>query len=166
MQIQSSNSQAQVYFCKMRMLIQRVSTASVKVNGETISAIEKGICVFLGITHQDSTADIDWLTSKLVNMRIFNDENGKMNLALPEVGGEVLVISQFTLHAQTIRGNRPSFTEAAKPEIALPLYHLFIDQLSEKLGKTVKSGIFGADMDVHILNQGPVTLWLDSKNKE
>jgi D-aminoacyl-tRNA deacylase len=148
------------------MLIQRVSSASVKVNGETISAIEEGFCVFLGITHQDSTADIDWLTSKLVKMRIFNDENGKMNLALKDINGQVLVISQFTLHAQTIRGNRPSFTEAAKPELALELYQTFLVQLSKKLGKPVRSGIFGADMDVHILNQGPVTLWLDSKNKE
>ncbi|TNE75964.1 MAG: D-tyrosyl-tRNA(Tyr) deacylase [Bacteroidetes bacterium] len=148
----------------MRALIQRVSRASVSVNNEIVGAIDQGLMVLLGIAHDDSTNDIDWLVGKITNMRIFSDEEGKMNLSVQDVKGQILVVSQFTLHASTKKGNRPSFIEAARPEIAIPLYEKF----KTELGKIVPiaSGEFGADMKVSLINDGPVTIWLDSQNKE
>jgi D-aminoacyl-tRNA deacylase len=150
----------------MRILVQRVSAASVEIDGMIVSEIEKGICVFLGITHLDTIKDADWLSSKLSTLRIFNDGNGKMNLSLGDVDGSVLLISQFTLYAKTKKGNRPSFIAAAQTDMALKLYHYFLDSLSKKLEKTVKSGVFGADMDVKFVNHGPLTIWIDSQNRE
>lgn len=148
----------------MRALIQRVSRASVSVNNEIVGAIDQGLMVLLGIAHDDSMNDIDWLVGKIANMRIFSDEEGKMNLSVQDVKGQILVVSQFTLHASTKKGNRPSFIEAARPEIAIPLYEKF----KTELGKIVPiaSGEFGADMKVSLINDGPVTIWLDSQNKE
>lgn len=148
----------------MRALIQRVSRASVSVNNEIVGAIDQGLMVLLGIAHDDSINDIDWLVGKITNMRIFSDEEGKMNLSVQDVEGQILVVSQFTLHASTKKGNRPSFIEAARPEIAIPLYEKF----KTELGKIVPiaSGEFGADMKVSLINDGPVTIWLDSQNKE
>lgn len=148
----------------MRALIQRVSRASVSVNNEIVGAIDLGLMVLLGIAHDDSINDIDWLVGKIANMRIFSDEEGKMNLSVQDVKGQILVVSQFTLHASTKKGNRPSFIEAARPEIAIPLYEKF----KTELGKVVPiaSGEFGTDMKVSLINDGPVTIWLDSQNKE
>ncbi len=148
----------------MRVLLQRVSEASVKIEGEINGQIDQGLLLLVGICAEDSHDDIDWLIQKIVNMRIFSDENGKMNLSIQDIQGEILVISQFTLHASTKKGNRPSFIDAARPEIAIPLYENFITQL--KLSNlNVQTGIFGADMKVSLVNDGPVTIWLDSKNK-
>ncbi len=148
----------------MRALIQRVSRASVSVNNEIIGAIDQGLTVLLGIADDDSVNDIDWLVGKIANMRIFSDEEGKMNLSVQDVKGQILVVSQFTLHASTKKGNRPSFIEAARPEIAIPLYEKF----KTELGKIVPiaSGEFGADMKVSLINDGPVTIWIDSHHKE
>ena len=150
----------------MRAVIQRVSKASVAVEDKIISRIEQGVLVLLGIEPSDNQEDILWLSRKIVNLRIFNDDEGVMNLSLLEVGGEVIVVSQFTLHASTKKGNRPSYIKAAKPEIAIPLYENFIDQMETDLGKKVGTGIFGADMKVELKNDGPVTIIIDSKNKE
>ena len=150
----------------MRALIQRVKHARVTVNGEIISQIDMGILIFLGIEDADESADIVWLSNKIANLRIFNDKNGVMNISLVDCGGEALVISQFTLHASTKKGNRPSYIKAAKPETAIPLYEEFIAQFSRDLGKEVGSGIFGADMKVELLNDGPVTIIIDTKNRE
>jgi D-tyrosyl-tRNA(Tyr) deacylase len=148
----------------MRILLQRVSEASVKIEGEINGQIDQGLMLLVGICAEDNQVDIDWLIQKIVNMRIFSDENRKMNLSIQDVQGEILVISQFTLHASTKKGNRPSFIDAARPEIAIPLYENFITQL--KLSNlNVQTGIFGADMKVSLVNDGPVTIWLDSKNK-
>lgn len=148
----------------MRILLQRVSEASVKIEGKINGQIDQGLMLLVGICAEDNQDDIDWLIQKIVNMRIFSDENGKMNLSIQDIQGEILVISQFTLHASTKKGNRPSFIEAARPEIAIPLYENFITQL--KLSNlNVQTGIFGADMKVSLVNDGPVTIWLDSKNK-
>ena len=150
----------------MRTLIQRISEASVKIDGKIHSAIQKGLLVFLGIEDADTAEDIDWLTTKIVNLRIFPDENGVMNRSVIEISGEILLVSQFTLHASTKKGNRPSYIKAAKPEIAIPLYKKFCDELCTKLNKKVATGIFGADMKISLTNDGPVTIWIDTKNKE
>lgn len=149
----------------MRIVIQRVSEASVTINNQIVSAINKGLLVFVGIEDRDNKEDIEWLCNKLLNIRIFNDSAGVMNLSIQEVSGEFLIVSQFTLHAATKKGNRPSYIRASKPDVAIPLYQQFIDQL-KKSGIAVKTGEFGADMKVNLLNDGPVTIIMDSKNKE
>ena len=150
----------------MRTVIQRVQSASVTIDGEIKSAIGKGLLIFLGIEDKDSEADIEWLVKKIVNLRIFDDENGVMNRSIIEINGEALVVSQFTLHASTKKGNRPSYIKASKPEKAIPLYNEFCDEMSLALCKTIGTGRFGADMKVGILNDGPVTILIDSQNKE
>lgn len=149
----------------MRALIQRVSEASVTIDGAVKSAIHSGLLLFIGIENADDATDIEWLIRKIVNMRIFEDENDVMNRSLKDVNGELLIISQFTLHASTKKGNRPSYIKAAKPDVAIPLYESFIKAAEQALGKSVGTGTFGADMKVRLLNDGPVTIWLDSKNK-
>ncbi len=150
----------------MRVLIQRVSEASVTIDGSVKSAIGPGLLVLLGIENEDESEDINWLCKKIVQLRIFGDEEGKMNRSVQDINGDILVISQFTLHASTKKGNRPSYIKAARPEVAIPLYESFLDQLSIALGKPVGSGTFGADMKVRLLNDGPVTIWIDSRNRE
>jgi D-tyrosyl-tRNA(Tyr) deacylase len=150
----------------MRVLIQRVAEASVTIEGNVKSAIGPGLLVLLGIETEDATEDIDWLCKKIVQLRIFSDEDDKMNLSVQDIQGQILVISQFTLHASTKKGNRPSYIKAARPEVAIPLYEQFVDQLSIALGQPVGTGEFGADMKVRLLNDGPVTIWIDSKNRE
>lgn len=150
----------------MRAVIQRVSQASVAIDGKIHAQINTGLVVFLGIEDADSKEDIGWLSSKIVNLRIFNDKNGVMNVSVKEMQGAVLLISQFTLHASTKKGNRPSYIKASKPEIAIPLYEKMIKQLSTDFGKEIQTGVFGADMKIELLNDGPVTIVIDSKNKE
>jgi D-tyrosyl-tRNA(Tyr) deacylase len=147
----------------MRILIQRVSEASVKIDNIITSSIHQGLLIFVGIEDADSVEDSEWLAGKVVGLRIFDDENGVMNRSVMDIAGEVLVVSQFTLHAQTKKGNRPSYIKAAKHEIAIPLYEHFCQRLSLKLGKEVKSGTFAADMKVSLVNVGPITIWMDSK---
>jgi len=150
----------------MRAVIQRVTKASVTIEGKINGQIGNGLLVLVGIEDADTNEDIEWLSSKVVNLRIFNDENGMMNISLKDVSGDILLISQFTLHALTKKGNRPSYIKASKPEIAIPLYEKMIRQLENDLGKTIQTGIFGADMKVELLNDGPVTIVIDTKNKE
>ena len=150
----------------MRVVLQRVSRASVSIDNKINAAIKEGILILIGIEDTDTAQDIEWLCNKIVKMRIFNDENGVMNLSLQDIDGEALVISQFTLHASTKKGNRPGYIKAARPEVAIPLYWEFIREFEKSLGKKVGTGIFGADMKVSLLNDGPVTILLDSKNKE
>ena len=150
----------------MRVVIQRVQQASVTVNGLVIGQIQQGLMVLVGIVNEDSQADIEWISSKIVNMRIFEDEQGVMNKSVIDIGGAILLVSQFTLHASTKKGNRPSYIAAAKPEIAIPLYEMLIKQLTNDLGSAIQTGQFGADMKVALVNDGPVTIILDSKNKE
>lgn len=150
----------------MRVIIQRVSEASVTINNLVKSSIAQGFLVLLGITHEDTQEDIEWLTNKIIGLRIFSDANGAMNLSIKDIDGDLLVISQFTLHASTKKGNRPSFLEAARPEVAIPLYENFVSTLSRKRIKEVYTGEFGADMKVRLLNDGPVTITIDSKNRE
>ena len=150
----------------MRAVIQRVSRASVTVEGDKISQIEKGLLILLGVEDSDNQEDIEWLSKKIANLRIFNDEDGVMNRSVLDVGGEAIVVSQFTLHAATKKGNRPSYIRASKPDVAIPIYESFVAQLEKDLGKTVETGIFGADMKVELLNDGPVTIYMDTKNKE
>lgn len=150
----------------MRVVLQRVASASVTVEDKIVGAIQKGIVVLVGIEDADIQEDIDWLVTKITQLRIFGDENGVMNLSVEEVNGDVLVVSQFTLHAATKKGNRPSYIKAARPEVAIPIYEKFVNTLENKLGKKVPTGIFGADMKVALLNDGPVTIIIDSKNKE
>ena len=150
----------------MKAVIQRVSKASVTIGGKVHSEIAEGLLVLLGIEDADTTEDIEWLSGKFVNLRIFNDENGIMNVSVIDKKGEILLVSQFTLHASTKKGNRPSYIKASKPEIAIPIYEKMIKQLSNDLGQTIKTGVFGADMKVELLNDGPVTIVIDSKNKE
>jgi D-aminoacyl-tRNA deacylase len=150
----------------MRAVIQRVSEASVSISGKEKAAIRNGLLVLIGIEETDSNADIEWLSGKIVRLRIFGDENQLMNLSIQEVKGEILVISQFTLFADTKKGNRPSYIRAARPEIAIPIYNTFLDQLFNDLGAPVYSGEFGADMKVKLINDGPVTIFIDTKNKE
>lgn len=149
----------------MITVIQRVSEASVTISGELKSSIGKGLLLLVGIEDADTAEDIDWLTKKIVNLRIFSDEEGKMNLSLLDVQGELLVVSQFTLHAQTKKGNRPSYIKAARPETANPLYELFVKEIST-FGLPVKTGEFGADMQVALINDGPVTILIDTQNKQ
>lgn len=150
----------------MIAVIQRVSEASVKIDGNVKGKIELGFLVLLGITHTDTQEDVQWLSKKIVGLRVFGDEEGKMNLDLQAISGNILLISQFTLHASTKKGNRPSFIEAARPEVAIPLYEKMITQLSQDLGKTIETGEFGADMKVLLVNDGPVTIVIDTKNKQ
>lgn len=150
----------------MRILIQRVSKASVQIDGKIISKIDEGLLILVGIENEDNEDDINFLAKKIVNLRIFDDEKGIMNLSVLDLEGDILVISQFTLHANTKKGNRPSYIKAAKPEISITLYEKFCYVLSEMLHKKVKTGVFGADMKVELINDGPVTIWIDSKNKE
>lgn len=150
----------------MRALIQRTSSASVTVEGEVTGSIGIGLVVLAGIEHEDTHEDAAWLAGKIAQMRIFADEQGKMNLAVRDVGGEVLVVSQFTLHASTKKGNRPSFIRAARPEIAVPLYEAFLALIEAETGKPAQRGRFGADMKVALVNDGPVTIWLDSRARE
>jgi len=150
----------------MRLVIQRVSSAKVKINNTVHSSIASGLLVLLGIEEEDTTEDIAYLVQKLIALRIFSDENGKMNLDLKQMNGELLIVSQFTLFASTKKGNRPSFIRSAKPEKAVPLYEKFISECEKITGKKPKTGVFGADMKVELLNDGPVTIILDSKNKE
>ena len=150
----------------MRAVIQRVSKASVTIDNAIYSQINNGLLVLLGIEDADTIEDIEWLSGKIVNLRIFNDDNGVMNVAVKDIGGDILVVSQFTLHASTKKGNRPSYIKASKPEYAVPMYEKFVQQLSKELGKTVQTGVFGADMKVELLNDGPVTIVIDTKNKE
>lgn len=149
----------------MIAVIQRVSSCSVTIEGAVKSSIGKGLLVLVGIEDADTDEDIDWLSSKVVSIRIFDDAEGVMNLSVLDVGGDVLVVSQFTLHASTKKGNRPSYIKAAKPPIAIPLYEKFVAALQSKLGKPVMTGEFGADMKVSLLNDGPVTIVIDTKNK-
>lgn len=150
----------------MRLVIQRVLEASVTINGEIFISIGNGLMILVGIEEADNDSDVEWLTSKVVKLRIFDDENGVMNRSVLDVDGEILAVSQFTLHALTEKGNRPSYIRAAKPDISLPLYEKFCNVLQQKLGKTVKTGVFGADMKVALINNGPVTILIDSKRRE
>ena len=150
----------------MRAVIQRVSHAGVVVDSKKVSKIGIGLLVLLGIEDADGKEDIEWLSKKIVNLRIFNDEEGVMNLSISDVEGDIIVVSQFTLHALTKKGNRPSYIKASKPEYAIPMYDEFVKELENNLGKKVGTGIFGADMKVELLNDGPVTIVIDTKNKE
>ncbi|MCF6401565.1 D-aminoacyl-tRNA deacylase [Chitinophaga filiformis] len=150
----------------MRAVIQRASKASVTVDGSVTGNIQTGLLVLLGIEDADNTEDITWLSNKIVNLRIFNDEEGVMNRSVKEVNGDILLVSQFTLHAATKKGNRPSYIRASKPDIAIPLYEQMISQLTFDMGKRIATGIFGADMKVELLNDGPVTIIIDTKSKE
>lgn len=150
----------------MKAVIQRVSRASVTIDAKIISEIKTGLLILLGIEDADAKEDVEWLSRKIVNLRIFNDADGVMNQSLLENGGDVIVVSQFTLHASTKKGNRPSYIKAAKPDVAIPLYESFIQQIEKHLSKKVGTGIFGADMKVDLLNNGPVTILIDTKNKE
>lgn len=150
----------------MRAVIQRVAHASVKVDEQVTGQIEKGLLVLIGIEDADTDEDIEWLSGKIVNLRIFNDEAGVMNLSAKEIDGSILLVSQFTLHASTKKGNRPSYSKASKPDFAVPMYEKMILQLENDLGKKIQTGIFGADMKVELLNDGPVTIVMDTKSKE
>lgn len=150
----------------MKAVIQRVSEASVTIEGAKVADIQKGLLVLVGFEDADTNDDLSWMTSKIANLRIFDDENHVMNLSLKDVAGEIIIVSQFTLQASTKKGNRPSYLKAAKPEIAIPLYESFIQQMETELGKKVQTGKFGADMKVAMLNNGPVTIIIDTKNKE
>lgn len=150
----------------MRILIQRVNEASVEIDGDIKSSIKKGLLILVGIENEDTIDDSEWLAGKTIGLRIFDDENGVMNRSVTDVDGEILVVSQFTLHAMTKKGNRPSYIRAAKHEIAIPLYEHFCKSLSQKLEKAVQTGTFAADMKVALVNNGPVTIWIDSRNKE
>lgn len=150
----------------MRAVIQRVTQASVTVDGKITGKIRQGLLVLLGIEDADSMEDLTWLSAKIVNLRVFNDTAGVMNLSVKETGGDILLVSQFTLHASTKKGNRPSYIRASKPDIAIPMYEKMIAQLGSDLGKEVQTGIFGADMKVELLNDGPVTIVMDTQNKE
>lgn len=150
----------------MRVVIQRVSEASVTINTKKVASIQKGLLVLLGIVAEDNQEDIDWLVKKIANLRIFNDEDDVMNKSILDVDGEIIVVSQFTLHAATKKGNRPSYIKAAKPEVAIPLYENFVHSLEKEMNKKVQTGQFGADMKVSLCNDGPVTIVIDTKQKE
>jgi D-aminoacyl-tRNA deacylase len=150
----------------MRVVLQRVSQASVTIEGEKVADIGQGLLLLVGIEDADTTEDIDWLCAKIVKLRVFGDEAGVMNLSVQDIDGDIIVVSQFTLHALTKKGNRPSYIKAARPEVAIPLYEAFVTQLQSDLGKPVQTGCFGADMKVLLLNDGPVTIIFDTKNKE
>lgn len=150
----------------MRALIQRVKKASVTIDNKLYSLINNGLLIFIGICEEDSNEDIDWLTKKIANLRIFDDENGVMNRSVTDIDGEILAVSQFTLMASTKKGNRPSYIKAAKPEISIPLYEKFCTEMEIAANKAIKRGVFGADMKVELLNDGPVTIFMDTKNRE
>ena len=150
----------------MKAVIQRVSESSVTINSDIVAEIQQGLLVLVGIEDADTQEDINWLTSKIANLRIFEDESEIMNLSLKDIDGEMIVVSQFTLHALTKKGNRPSYIKASKPEIAIPLYESFVQQMEIELGKKIQTGQFGADMKVGLVNDGPVTILIDTKNKE
>jgi len=150
----------------MIAVIQRVTEASVEIEKQIKGKIEQGFMILLGIEAEDNLEDIEWLSKKIIGLRIFGDEDGRMNCSLSQIQGNILLISQFTLHASTKKGNRPSFTQAAKPDIAIPLYEKMIQALSTKLGKPIETGEFGADMKIHLVNDGPVTIIIDSKNRK
>jgi D-tyrosyl-tRNA(Tyr) deacylase len=154
------------YYQKMKAVIQRVSQSSVTIEGEVVASIHQGLLILVGIEEADTKEDIEWLSSKIVNLRIFADENGTMNLSVKDVNGDAIIVSQFTLHASTKKGNRPSYIKAAKPDIAIPLYEQFVRQFEKDLEKRVQTGQFGADMKVSLINDGPVTILIDTKNKE
>jgi len=150
----------------MRVVVQRVNEASVTINNEIVSKIGKGLLVLVGVEDEDTQEDINWLCQKITQLRIFDDENGIMNKSIKDINGDLIIVSQFTLHASTKKGNRPSYIKAAKPDIAIPLYESFVSTMEDYLGKSVGKGRFGADMKVQLINDGPVTIWIDSKNKE
>ncbi|MFV5691172.1 D-aminoacyl-tRNA deacylase [Flavobacterium sp. LT1R49] len=150
----------------MKVVIQRVSSASVTIDEKVVAHIQKGLLVLVGIEDSDTQEDSNWLVGKITNLRIFGDENQVMNLSVRDIDGDIIVVSQFTLHASTKKGNRPSYIKASKPEIAIPLYENFVKRLEIELGKKVQTGVFGADMKVLLLNDGPVTIQIDSKNRE
>ena len=150
----------------MRVVIQRVKKANVHIDGKIVSEIEKGLLVLLGICDEDTQEDIDWLTKKIINLRVFDDENGVMNRSMMEIDAEIMIVSQFTLFASCKKGNRPSYIKAAKPEIAIPLYEKFCATTQSMTGKKVATGVFGADMKIELINDGPVTICIDTKNKE
>jgi D-tyrosyl-tRNA(Tyr) deacylase len=150
----------------MKAVIQRVSKASVEINNNIVANINSGLLILIGIEEADSREDIEWLTSKIANLRIFGDEKDVMNLSLKDIDGDVIIVSQFTLHALTKKGNRPSYIKAAKPEIAIPLYEKFVIQMEQEIGKKVQTGQFGSDMKVALINDGPVTIIIDTKNRE
>ena len=150
----------------MKTVIQRVSSASVNISASIVAEIQQGLLVLVGIEDEDTHEDIQWLSQKIVNLRIFSDENDLMNLSVQDINGDIIVVSQFTLHASTKKGNRPSYIKAAKPDIAVPLYQKLISQLETDLGKKIQTGIFGADMKVALINDGPVTIVIDTKNRE
>lgn len=166
MRAKQSKNRDKPLYCVMRAVIQRVSKASVTIDEKIHSAIGNGLLVLLGIEDTDTIEDIEWLSAKIVNLRIFNDEQGIMNLSVKDKNGDILLVSQFTLHASTKKGNRPSYTRASKPDIAVPLYEKMIRQLTADLGTPIKTGEFGADMKVELLNDGPVTIVIDTKSKE
>ena len=150
----------------MKVVIQRVSSASVTIDSKIVAEIQKGLLVLVGIEDADTKEDTNWLCQKIANLRIFGDENDVMNLSVRDIDGEIIVVSQFTLQASTKKGNRPSYIKASKPDVAIPIYEGFVQQLEKELGKKVQTGVFGADMKVSLLNDGPVTIIIDSKNKE
>lgn len=150
----------------MKIVLQRVSEASVTVDNQKVADIQKGLLILVGIEDADSQEDIDWLTGKIIKMRIFGDENDVMNCSVQDIDGDIIVVSQFTLHASTKKGNRPSYIKASKPEFAIPMYENFVKSLEKEFGKKVQTGIFGADMKVNLLNDGPVTILIDSKNRD
>ncbi|MDI6049848.1 D-aminoacyl-tRNA deacylase [Flavobacterium sp. XS2P24] len=150
----------------MKVVIQRVSSASVTIDEKVVADIQKGLLVLVGIEDSDTQEDSNWLVGKIVNLRIFGDENQVMNLSVAAIDGDIIVVSQFTLHASTKKGNRPSYIKASKPEVAIPLYEKFVKKIEMELGKKVQTGIFGADMKVLLLNDGPVTIVIDSKNRD
>lgn len=150
----------------MIAVIQRAAKAAVDIEGKTVASVAKGLLVLVGIEESDETEDIEWLSAKIVNLRIFNDDQGVMNLSVKDVGGEILAVSQFTLHASTKKGNRPSYILAAKPEVAIPIYETFVKTLASLLGKPVATGVFGADMQVSLVNDGPVTIIINTKDRK
>jgi D-aminoacyl-tRNA deacylase len=149
----------------MIAVIQRVSSSSVEIDKEVVAHIKSGLLILVGIEDADHQEDVEWLAAKIINLRIFNDENGVMNLSIKDINGDIVVVSQFTLHASTKKGNRPSYIKASKPDVAIPLYELFIKEVTSVLGKPVQTGKFGADMKVSLVNDGPVTIVIDTKNK-
>jgi D-tyrosyl-tRNA(Tyr) deacylase len=150
----------------MKIVLQRVSSASVTIENKIVADIQKGLLILIGIEDADTKEDIDWLVGKITKIRIFEDENQVMNLSVKDIDGEIITVSQFTLHAVTKKGNRPSYIKAAKPDVAIPLYENFVQQLEKELGKKIQTGVFGADMKVSLINDGPVTIIIDSKNRE
>jgi D-tyrosyl-tRNA(Tyr) deacylase len=150
----------------MRVVLQRVSSASVTIESEIVATIQKGLVVLVGIEDADNQEDVDWLVNKIINIRIFGDENDVMNLSVTDIDGDIIVVSQFTLYAASKKGNRPSYIKASKPDIAIPLYENFVQKMQFALGKRIQTGVFGADMQVALVNDGPVTIIIDSKNRE